>query len=179
MDILKKIELLLNVATRARLPRRDRPSPLDEQEEQLLAEIRQAVAQVQAQERVLAERVKNEHAQAEAAAQQQDWDQQRTHTRRAEELERQLNRESIQAINLEEKLAALEEKLALAREAVEKEARKAAVRSAEADEVLAQGQATADSAAETTAASSAEKRPAAPSPTQDSDLVARKSRLSD
>jgi septal ring factor EnvC (AmiA/AmiB activator) len=177
MDILKKIELLLNAATRAKLPRRDRPSPLDEQEQQLLAEIRQAVAQVQTQERMLAERLKSEQAQAETAAQQQDWDQQRTHQRRAEELERQLNQESIQAINLEEKLAALEEKLALARAAVEKEARKAAARSAEADQVLAQGQ--PDAASEPGASSSAEKRPAAPSPGTDADLAARKSRLSD
>lgn len=179
MDILKKVELLLNATTRARLPRRDRPSPLDEQEEQLLAEIRQAVAQVQAQERALAERLKSEQAQAETAARQQEWDQQRTHARRAEELERQLNQESIQAINLEEKLAALEEKLALAREAVEKEARKAATRSAEADQVLAQSQPQPDAAAEPGTTSSVEKRPAAPTPPTASDLAARKSRLSD
>ena len=179
MDILKKVELLLNATTRAKLPRRDRPSPLDEQEEQLLAEIRQAVAQVQAQERVLAERLKNEQAQAEAAAQQQDWDQQRTHTRRAEELERQLNQESIQSINLEEKLAALEEKLALAREAVEKEARKVATRAAAADEGLAQGQPQADSAAETKDTPPPAKRPITPTPPKDSDLATRKSRLSD
>ena len=54
-------------------------------------------------------------------------------------MEQKLEVESIQAINLEEKLAALEEKLALAKEAVEKEAKNAATRDAEASKVLAQG----------------------------------------
>lgn len=180
MDLLKKVELLLNATTRSMLPHRQRHTILDEQEEQLLTEIRQAVGKVQAQERLLADRLKTEQTQADDAAQRGDWDQQRTHERRAEELERQLEQESIQAINLEEKLAALEEKLALAREAVEKEAQKAAAQEAEADRILGESQAKIDP---TTAAEPksvpADRLPAPKKAANDSDLTARKSRLSD
>lgn len=138
MDILKKVELLINATARAKLPRRSRHSILDEQEEQLLAEVRRAVADVQAQEQALAEKLKTEQNQAREAAQRGDLANQQTHQRRAIELERQLEQESIQAINLEEKLAALEEKLALAKAAVEKEAQKAAKREAEAERILAE-----------------------------------------
>ena len=53
---MKKVELLINASTRSRLPGRGRRSILDEQEAQLLAEIRQAVAHVQTQEQALAGR---------------------------------------------------------------------------------------------------------------------------
>ena len=77
MDLLKKVELLLNATTRSMLPHRQRHTILDEQEEQLLTEIRQAVGKVQAQERLLADRLKTEQTQADDAAQRGDWDQQR------------------------------------------------------------------------------------------------------
>jgi hypothetical protein len=121
MDLLKKVETLLNATARSPLPRRRRRSVLDEQEEQILKEIRAALAAVEAQEQVLARRIKSEQAQAEKAAQLGDPANQRAHQRRAAELERELEQESIQAIDLEEKLRALEEKLALAKEAVEKQ----------------------------------------------------------
>lgn len=139
MDILKKVELLLSAKAHSVLPRRNRHSVLDEQEEEILAEIRQALRDVETQERVLAKRLKTERAEAEDAAERGDRTEQRTHERRAAELEQKLEAESIQAINLEEKLAALEEKLALAKEAVEKEAKKAATKDAEASKVLAEG----------------------------------------
>ncbi|MCB0194695.1 MAG: hypothetical protein KDJ65_22275 [Anaerolineae bacterium] len=139
MDLLKKVELLLNSKTRSVLPRRRRTSPLDEQEAELLAEIREALLAVEVQERQLAERIKTELAQADVAARRGDREQQRAHERRADELDRYLERESIQAIDLEEKLQALEEKLALAQAAVEKEGRKAATIDAEASKVLAEG----------------------------------------
>lgn len=139
MDLLKKIETLLNATARAGLPRRKRSSILDEEEEKLLAEIRRAVAGVQAQEQVLAQRLKQERAQAREAAEQGKRAEQQAHERRAAELEYQLEQESIQAINLEEKLAALEEKLAQAKEAVDRQAKAAAAQEAEADKVLAQG----------------------------------------
>jgi len=145
MDLLTKIETLINAAARSKLPRRKRRSPLDEQEEKLLAEIRQAVAGVQAQEQKLAERVKAERAQAEAAIQQGDRTAAQTHQRRAAELERELEQESIQAINLEEKLAALEEKLSLAKEAVAKQEAMAAAQAEAAEKSMALGQ-TADPA---------------------------------
>lgn len=139
MDILKKVELLLSAKAHSALPRRGRRTILDEQEEEILAEIRQALSAVEAQERVLAERLKTERAEAKDAAERGDQTEQRAHERRAAEIEQKLEAESIQAINLEEKLAALEEKLALAKEAVEKEARKAAAKDAEASKVLAKG----------------------------------------
>ena len=139
MDLLKKVELLLNSKARSVLSRRERTSPLDEQEQEVLAEIRQALGDVEAQERKLAERIKTELAQADLAARQGNLEQQRVHERRADELDRHLEREASQAINLEEKLQALEEKLALAQAAVEKEGRKAAKIDAEASKVLAEG----------------------------------------
>jgi len=179
MDLLKKIELLISSTTRSKLPRRERRSILDEQEEQLLAEIREAVAQVQAQERVLAERLMTERIQAQEAAARGELDDQRTHERRATELARQLEQESIQAINLEEKLAELEEKLALAKEAVEKEAQKLAAREAEADQAIAQTDSKID--ARTEAILNAPTADVSPDDRtdKDTDLKTRKSRLSD
>lgn len=139
MDILKKVELLLSAKAHSVLPGRRRRSPLEEQEEEILAEIRRALQDVEAKERELAERLKMEQAEAQNAAERGDRTGQQAHQRRATELEQKLEEESIQAINLEEKLAALEEKLARAKEAVEQEARKTAHRDAEASKVLAQG----------------------------------------
>ena len=178
MDLLKKVELLLNSKARSVLPRRGRTSPLDEQEAELLAEIQRALGDVEAQERQLAERIKTELAQADVAARRGDREQQRVHERRADELDRHLERESLQAINLEEKLQALEEKLALAQAAVEKEGRKAAQIDAEASKVLAEGGidvTTVDKAPQTT--------PQEITPDDFSndppDLAAKKSRLSE
>lgn len=168
MDLLKKIETLLNAAARSKLPRRERYTILDEEEEKILAEIRQALADVETQERILASRIKEEKTQAAAAAERGNLTDRQTHERRAFELERQLERESLQAINIEEKLAALEEKLALAKEAVEKEAHKATERQAEADKVLNQQP-------DPTPAASA---PPAPPQPRKKDISARKSRLS-
>lgn len=139
MDLLKKVEFLLEAKARNILPRRSRRSILDEQEEALLAEIRQALQDVEAKERELAGKIKKELTEAEVAARRNDIDNQRAHERRAAELEHYLNRESSMAINLEEKLAALEEKLALAKEAVTKQAQEVTRRDQEAEKVLAQG----------------------------------------
>jgi hypothetical protein len=173
MDLLKKVELLLNAKARSVLPRRERRGALDEQEEAILAEIRQALQDVAAQERVLAGRIKTEQAEAEAAAQRGDFSEQQVHERRAFELERHLEQESIQAINLEEKLRALEEKLALAKEAVEKQAKEVAGRDAEASKVLAEGLEAVSST------STAAEPPPAASGDQGADLTTRKSRLSE
>lgn len=164
MDLLKKVETLLNATARAKLPRRDRRSILDAQEEELLAKIRQALAKVEAQERVLYERFRTEQEQAHEAAQRGNRAEQQTHERRAAELERHLEEEGIRAIDLEEKLAALEEKLALAKAAVEKEAQAAAMRDKEADNILA------GDAAETPQSERADDA---------SNLATRKARLSD
>jgi hypothetical protein len=139
MDLLKKVEFLLEAKARRLLPRRERRSVLDQQEEALLVEIRQALQEVEAKERELAGRIKKELVEAEVAAQHNDLDNQRAHERRAAELEHYLNRESTMAVNLEEKLAALEEKLALAKDAVAKQAKEVTRRDEEASKVLAQG----------------------------------------
>ncbi len=175
MDILQKIETLLSATTRAKLPKRGRRSILDEEEEKILAEIRQALADVEAQERVLARRIKTERQQADDAADRGDLEQRRTHERRAFELERQLEQESIQAINIEEKLAALEEKLALAKEAVDKEARKVAERDKVATDIL---EGRSPSARRPAKAPSAPQEMIIEEPADDPDLAARKSRLS-
>lgn len=179
MDLLKKVETLIKATTLSNVSRRRRRSILDEKEEKLLAEIRQAVAEVQAQERVLAERLKTERAQAQEAADQGDRTQQQVHERRAGELARQLEQESIQAINLEEKLAALEEKLTLAREAVEKQAQEAAARDAEASQTLAQGGQAPDSRTEEIVQGTPAEPSADALPDDPPDIASRKSRLSD
>ena len=171
MDLLQKIETLLSATTRAKLPRRGRRSILDEEEEKILTEIRQALADVEAQEQVLAGRIKTERQQADEAADRGDLEQRRVHERRAFEMERELERESLQAINLEEKLTALEEKLALAQEAVEKETRKVTQRDKAATDILAGNSPRPD----------APLRPqeiiSDDSPTKDDDRTARRSRL--
>ena len=58
MELLKKVELLLEAKARRILPRRERRSILDQQEEALLAEIRQALQEVEAKEQELAGRIK-------------------------------------------------------------------------------------------------------------------------
>lgn len=181
MDFLKKIELLLSAKTRAALPGRSRRSALDEQEAEVLAEIRQALGQVEAQERQLAERLKSELAQAEAAAQQGDLERVRTHERRADELERRLEQESVQALQIEEKLRALEDKLALAKEAVTKEARKAATIDTEASRTLAQGGLSTEARpAQVKAPPASEKQIIPDDFAEDApEMAAKKSRLSD
>jgi len=143
MDLLKKVELLLNAKTHAALPRHNRPNPLDDEEANLVAEVRRTLGEVEAKERELANRIKLERTEADAAAGRGDIENHLAHTRRLAELEYHLNNESTMAINLEEKLAALEEKLALAQAAVDHEAEKASQRSAAADEVLQPNEAAA------------------------------------
>jgi hypothetical protein len=178
MDFLKKVETLINATTRSALPRRRRRSALDEHEEKVLAEIRQALAAVEAQEQVLAERLKKERTQAKEAAQVGDRAEQRAHEKRAAELERELEQESIQAINLEEKLKALEEKLALAQEAVEKEAKIAAMKDEEAEKALAQGGSETEVNTSTDASPTEGQVTPADFPDDDSETASRKSRLS-
>lgn len=178
MDLLKKVETLLNATARARWPHRERRRVLDQEEEKLLAEIRQALAQVEAQERVLADRLKNEQNQAQAAAQRGDRAEQRAHQKRAAELERHLKQESIQAINLEEKLAALEEKLSLAKEAVDKQAKAAALKQEEAAKVMAQSSSDIEVHSSSPADSAEAKISSEDFSDDDPDIAARKSRLS-
>lgn len=137
MDLLKKVETLINAKTRAALPRRERRSILDDEEAKVLADIQAALQDVELQERQLAQKVKTERAEAKDAAQRGDRAGQLAHERRAIELERRWEEEATLAINLEEKLAALEQKLNLAKEAVDKEAKKAATIDAAAEAVLA------------------------------------------
>jgi hypothetical protein len=146
-------------------------------EQEQLAAIRQALGEVETRERGMAERLKDEQAMAEEAAQRGDQAEQMAHQRRVAELEHYLERESLQAINLEEKLAALEQKLALAKEAVEKEARKAAQKDAEASKVLGQGSAAAQTIATAPAPPKTVVKPEFAD--DDPELAARKSRLSD
>ena len=176
MDLLTKIETLINATARAGLPRHSRRTVLDEQEEKLLVEIRQALAAVETQERALARRLKMERDQAAQAAQQGDRANQLAHERRAAELERELDQESIQAIDLDEKLKALEEKLTLAKEAVDKQAKAATAIDEEAAKALAQGGVQV----ETTATSNTPQTKVTPAdfPNDPPEVAARKSRLS-
>ena len=178
MDLLRKVELLLNAKTRASLPQRKRRSPLDEQELEILAEIRAALRDVEAKERMLAERLKTELAEAKNAANRGDRAEQQAHRWRATEIEQKLDQESIFAIDLEEKLAALEEKLTLAREAVEKEARNAAKRDAEAERVLTYGEADSNTTPEKSEQPAEQEDTSARSADDEPGLAARKARLS-
>ncbi len=173
MDLMEKINTLLSAAVNAKLPHRERRSALEQLEQEQLASIRQALAEVELRERNMAERLQNEQAKAAEAAQSGDQAEQRAHEKRAAELEYYLRNESLQAINLEEKLAALEEKLALAKEAVEKEARKAKTRDEEASKVLGMAPTTPATAPSTPPVIKPEFAG------DDPDLAARKSRLSD
>ncbi len=177
MDLLKKVELLINAKTRSALPQRGRPNPLAEEEARLIAEIRQALGDVEVKERELAQRIKTERSQAKAAADRGDTEEQRAHKRRAAELESHLDQEMTFAIDLEAKLAALQDKLAQAQAAVENEARKVAERDSAAEAVLSE--ADVPPAIEP-------RRPAPPPPgptasgsaiNRSEDLTRRKSRL--
>ena len=134
MDLLKKIELLINAKTHAILPSSARVGPLEEEEAKVLAEIRAALNEVEAREQDLARRINVERDEAQAAESRGDLEQDRTHKRRAAELDHYLNRESELAIKLEQHLTSLEEKLARAQKAVEQEAEKVARRQAAAEE---------------------------------------------
>ncbi len=178
MDLLKKVELLLSAKARLPFSHRRRRSPLDEQEAEILAEIRQALQAVEAKEQELARRLKMEQAEAQKAASQGNLSDQRAHERRAAELEQKLEEESIQAINLEEKLKALEEKLALAKEAVEKEAQKVADRDAAAEKVLARDGGESETVPDAVDPPAGEEIIPDDFSDDDPDLAARKSRLS-
>lgn len=178
MDLLEKFNTLLNAAVNAKLPHRERRSALDQLEQEQLAAIRQALGEVELRERNLAERLKTEQTAAQTAAQTGDILNQRAHEKRAAELEYYVRNESLQAINLEEKLAALEEKLALAKEAVEKEERKARSRDEAASKVLGVPPASAGPA--TTATTAPDTPVIKPQFAGDDPVTAaRKSRLSD
>lgn len=181
MDWLKKVETLLNATARAGLPRRRRRSPLDERDENLLAEIRQALASVELREREMAGRLKLEQAQAEEAARRGDRAGQQAHERRAAELERHLEQESIQAINLEEKLAALEEKLALAKAEVDKQARAAAIEDEKQSRAMAMTHDGEVAEKPQAAPDERDRKPVIKEEFADDepDIAARKSRLSD
>lgn len=175
MDLLKKVELLLSAKTRSALPKRRRRSPLDDEEAKLIAEIRKALGDVEAKERELAGRIQLEQAEAAAAADRGDIENHLAHTRRLTELEHHLRQESTLAINLEEKLAALEEQLALAQAAVDREAGKAAQRSSEAEAVLSRDAADVDERMQAILNTPPEARPAS----KEVKLETRKSRLSE
>ncbi len=177
MDLIEKINTLLNATIQAKLSPRERRSALDQLEQEQLTAIRQALAQVETREQEMADRLKTEQTMAEEAAQRGDQAEQQVHVRRAAELEHYLREESVQAINLEEKLAALEQKLALAKEAVEKEAQKAAKRDEEATKVLAQGGAATKTTAPNPTTPKTVVKPEFAD--DDPELAARKSRLSD
>jgi hypothetical protein len=174
MDLMDKINTLFSAAVNAKLPHRERRSALEQLEQEQLAAIRQALAEVELRERNMAERLKTEQIQVQEAAQRGDQLEQRAHEKRAAELDYYLRNESLQAIDLEEKLSALEEKLALAKEAVEKEARKAKAIDEEASKVLGMAPASA--------ATSPPAPPIVIKPEfadDNPELAARKSRLSD
>ncbi len=189
MDLLKKVELLINAKSRSALPRRKRQGPLEAEEAKRQAEIRKALGEVRealgnvaAKEQELAQRIKVERTGAKSAAVQGDTDNQHAHERRAAELEHYLRQESTTAINLEEQLARLEEKLLLAQEAVEKEAQKATQRAAAAEEILAENPIEAGPQMEAILNTTPEEMAAAPSLDEEIDEVdvgVRKSRLSD
>jgi secreted Zn-dependent insulinase-like peptidase len=168
MGLIEKINTLLNATLRSGLSPRERRSALDELEREQLEAIRRALAEVTAREREMVGRIQSEQAQAEAAAQRGDTAEQQAHQRRIVEIERRLHTEMTQAIDLEATLAALEEKLALAKEAVEKEAQKAADRDEAASKIL-------DMAPTGSPAASTPAKPQVAG--DDSDLAARKSRL--
>ncbi len=182
MDLLKKVELLINAKSRSALPRRERRSILDKEEAQLLADIRKALGDVQAKEQELAQNIKVEQARSDDAAERGDFGEKQVHDRRVAELEHYLRRESTMAIDLEEKLAQLEEKLALAQQAVDKEAQKAAHIDEEASKVLDQTEYYAAESIDPRTEEILNTPPeevTPPPPRKPVDLKKRKSRLSD
>lgn len=182
MDFLKKVELLINAKSRSALPRRERTSILDKEEAQLLADIRKALGDVQVKEQELAQNIKVEQTRADDAAERGDFGEKQIHDKRVAELNHYLRRESTMAINLEEKLAQLEEKLELAQQAVDKEAEKAAHIDEEASKVLDQtdyAPQSIDPRTEEILNTPPEEAAVPPPPPKRVDIKERKSRLSD
>jgi ectoine hydroxylase-related dioxygenase (phytanoyl-CoA dioxygenase family) len=174
MDLLKKLEVLIAAKSRAGLPRRERHSILDEAEAGVVAEIRRALGEVQVKEQELAGRIQQEQAEAQSAHERGDIENHMAHSRRAVELEHHLEQESIFAINLEDKLAELEAKLARAQAAVEREAQNVTQRDAAASDVLS----TLNDDPITQILDNAPPPPP-PAPKRPGDVSARKSRLSE
>ena len=81
MDLIEKINTLLNATINAKLPHWERRSALEQLEQEQLAAIRRALAEVEIRERDMAERLKTEQVQAEEAAQRGNPDEQRAHER--------------------------------------------------------------------------------------------------
>ncbi len=107
MNLLEKINLLLDAKIQAIVPQapRERHSPLDQAEAQRLAEIRQALREV---ENLKQELIKQLQTKQNSATVQADKDAARDYARQATELA-----ERPEIVNLEASLVALEERLAL------------------------------------------------------------------
>lgn len=157
MNLADKLKTLLSARLRSASPfkgQRRHPPPEDPGGQ--LAAIRQALAEVEAKEQAVADHLRAAETKAAEAAAEGDRETARAQQRLANELQAHLETQSTQAIKLQEKLAALETKLADTRR--------------EAQQRLD----TAQTALEAPAAGEEDEA----GDDEDADLSARKSRLS-
>lgn len=162
MNLGDKLRTLLSARLRSASPlkgKRRHPPPADPGDQ--LAAIRQALAEVEAKEQAVADQLRATEATATEAAAKGNREAEREQQRLANELKAHLETQSTQAIKLQEKLAALEEKLAQTRQ--------------EAQQRLAVSSTTVG---ETSQSGSAPGVTAETGDDEDADLTARKSRLS-
>ena len=109
MSFARKLTTLINATVRGGLPQRQRRARVlpNDPEDQLTA-IRKALAEVEAKERAVVERLKSTEAKAEAAVESGDQAEAAAQQKLARELEVHLKTQSTEAIQLSEKLEAIE-----------------------------------------------------------------------
>ncbi|GEM_PF-4720047 len=108
MNLLEKVTLLINAKLQSTLPHRERYSPLDKADAERLAEIRQAIAEMESLKQNLTQRLQTK-IKTDAGKTKHDY-------------KEELAEHSKEVINLEESLTALEERLVtLKAEAIKRE----------------------------------------------------------
>jgi chromosome segregation ATPase len=174
MHLGKKLSTLINATLRGGLPRgRRRFSATPGDPEAQLETVRRALADVEAKERAVADRLQETQDRLNEAIEQGDEAEVSAQRRLARELESHLQTQSTEALRLSEKLAVIEDRLA-------EELKRTTQKLADAQESVAQAAAGGQEIT-----SSAASQPLSQDDTaedtasdDDDDLAARKSRLS-
>lgn len=164
MGLGKKLVTLINATIRGGLPQRRQHRVNQNDPTGQLETVRQALAAVELQERAVAEKLKETQANVEEALTQGNSEVVAAQRKLAQKLETQLQTQSTEAIALSEKLAAIEQAL------VETQA--------ETEATIADAQDGLNPLTEPTATPDDVASGDSVAPSDDSELAARKSRLS-
>ena len=119
MDLAKKINTLVSATIKDILPERKRRHPPTDDPDGRLQAIREALAEIEVQERKVADLLKETQVNIDQAASAGNGEEERSQRRLAAELEAQLHQSSTKAVKLTQRIADLETFMAAEREQAE------------------------------------------------------------